>query len=174
MNPYRNNAAAKKQRPATGADGRGISLRSNARNGSRQGRKSTRCGAAANGMGAVNLVAIEEYAELKQRHDFLANQVNDLTTSKAELLKAIDEINQTSLQQFQVTFEQIRKELRVHVPHAVRRWPRASRADPGEDILESGIEIVAQPPARSSRASRCCRADRRRSRRSRCCSRSTW
>ena len=62
-----------------------------------------------NSMGAVNLVAIEEYAELKQRHDFLANQVNDLTSAKGELIKAIDEINQTSLQQFQVTFEQIRK-----------------------------------------------------------------
>ncbi|HUR56896.1 MAG TPA: chromosome segregation protein SMC, partial [Opitutaceae bacterium] len=48
-----------------------------------------------NSMGAVNLVAIEEYAELKQRHDFLQNQVNDLTTAKAELMKAIDEINQT-------------------------------------------------------------------------------
>ena len=47
-----------------------------------------------NSMGAVNLVAIEEYAGLKQRHDFLAGQVNDLTTAKAELIKAIDEINQ--------------------------------------------------------------------------------
>src|SRR5581483_10746509 len=54
-------------------------------------------------MGEVNLVAIEEYAELKQRHDFLKNQSDDLTNAKTELLKA-------------------------------------------EDILESGIEIVAQPP----------------------------
>jgi chromosome segregation protein len=99
-----------------------------------------------NSMGAVNLVAIEEYAELKQRHDFLAGQVNDLTTAKAELVKAIDEINQTSLQQFQVTFEQIRKNFE-YTFHTLFGGGRAHlELIQAEDILESGIEIVAQPP----------------------------
>jgi chromosome segregation protein len=99
-----------------------------------------------NSMGAVNLVAIEEYAELKQRHDFLANQVNDLTTAKVELMKAIDEINQTSLQQFQVTFEQIRKNFE-YTFHTLFGGGRAHlELIQAEDILESGIEIVAQPP----------------------------
>ncbi|MSU72094.1 MAG: chromosome segregation protein SMC [Opitutus sp.] len=99
-----------------------------------------------NSMGAVNLVAIEEYAELKQRHDFLQNQVNDLTTAKAELMKAIDEINQTSLQQFQVTFEQIRKNFE-YTFHTLFGGGRAHlELIQAEDILESGIEIVAQPP----------------------------
>ncbi len=99
-----------------------------------------------NSMGAVNLVAIEEYAELKQRHDFLAGQVNDLTTAKAELIKAIDEINQTSLRQFQVTFEQIRKNFE-YTFHTLFGGGRAHlELIQAEDILESGIEIVAQPP----------------------------
>jgi chromosome segregation protein len=99
-----------------------------------------------NSMGAVNLVAIEEYAELKQRHDFLQNQVGDLTTAKAELIKAIDEINQTSLQQFQVTFEQIRKNFE-YTFHTLFGGGRAHlELIQAEDILESGIEIVAQPP----------------------------
>jgi chromosome segregation protein len=99
-----------------------------------------------NSMGAVNLVAIEEYAELKQRHDFLQNQVTDLTTAKAELIKAIDEINQTSLQQFQVTFEQIRKNFE-YTFHTLFGGGRAHlELIQTEDILESGIEIVAQPP----------------------------
>jgi chromosome segregation protein len=99
-----------------------------------------------NSMGAVNLVAIEEYAELKQRYDFLSNQVNDLTTAKAELIKAIDEINQTSLQQFQVTFEQIRKNFE-YTFHTLFGGGRAHlELIQAEDILESGIEIVAQPP----------------------------
>lgn len=97
-------------------------------------------------MGAVNLVAIEEYAELKQRHDFLHGQVTDLTTAKAELIKAIDEINQTSMQQFQVTFEQIRK----NFAYTFQTLFGGGRAEleliVAEDILESGIEIVAQPP----------------------------
>ena len=61
------------------------------------------------GMGAVNLVAIEEYAELRQRFEFLKAQSDDLTSAKAELLKAIDEINHASQRQFAVTFEQVQK-----------------------------------------------------------------
>jgi chromosome segregation protein len=99
-----------------------------------------------NSMGAVNLVAIEEYAELKQRHDFLQNQVNDLTTAKAELIKAIDEINQTSQKQFEVTFEQIRKNFEYTFQTLFGGGRAHLELVQAEDILESGIEIVAQPP----------------------------
>jgi chromosome segregation protein len=99
-----------------------------------------------NNMGAVNLVAIEEYAELKQRHDFLRAQCDDLTSAKAALIKAIDEINQTSLQQFQITFDQIKK----NFAYTFQTLFGGGRAEleliQAEDILESGIEIVAQPP----------------------------
>jgi len=99
-----------------------------------------------NSMGAVNLVAIEEYAELKQRHDFLHSQVMDLTTAKAELVKAIDEINQTSLQQFQITFEQIKKNFEYTFLTLFGGGRAHLELIQAEDILESGIEIVAQPP----------------------------
>jgi hypothetical protein len=66
--------------------------------------------------------------------------------AKAELIKAIDEINQTSLQQFQVTFEQIRKNFE-YTFHTLFGGGRAHlELIQAEDILESGIEIVAQPP----------------------------
>jgi len=97
-------------------------------------------------MGAVNLIAIEEYAELRQRHDFLEKQSTDLINAKAELLKAIDEINQTSQQQFTVTFEQIKK----NFAYTFQTLFGGGRAElelvQAEDVLESGIEIVAQPP----------------------------
>lgn len=99
-----------------------------------------------NGMGAVNLVAIEEYAELKQRHDFLKTQIDDLTNAKAELLKAIDEINHTSQQQFEVTFEQIKKNFEYTFQTLFGGGRAALELIAAEDILESGIEIVAQPP----------------------------
>lgn len=98
------------------------------------------------GMGAVNLVAIEEYSELKQRYEFLKTQSDDLTGAKAQLLKAIDEINQTSLEQFRITFEQIKK----NFAYTFNILFGGGRADielvTAEDPLESGIEIVAQPP----------------------------
>ena len=99
-----------------------------------------------NSMGAVNLVAIEEYAELKQRHDFLQNQVNDLTTAKADLVKAIDEINQSSQKQFELTFEQIRKNFEYTFNTLFGGGVARLELIQTEDILESGIEIVAQPP----------------------------
>ncbi len=99
-----------------------------------------------NSMGAVNLVAIEEYAELKQRHDFLQNQVNDLTTAKAELVKAIDEINQSSQKQFELTFEQIKKNFEYTFFTLFGGGVARLELIQTEDILESGIEIVAQPP----------------------------
>jgi chromosome segregation protein len=99
-----------------------------------------------NGLGAVNLVAIEEYAELKQRHDFLRTQTDDLTNAKAELIKAIDEINVTSQQQFALTFEQIKKNFEYTFQTLFGGGRAALELIATDDVLESGIEIVAQPP----------------------------
>ena len=99
-----------------------------------------------NSMGPVNLVAIEEYAELKQRHDFLTTQCSDLTTAKTELLQAIDEINVTSQRQFEVTFGQIQKNFAYTFETLFGGGRAALELIQAEDILESGIEIVAQPP----------------------------
>lgn len=97
-------------------------------------------------MGAVNLVAIEEYAELRQRFDFLTAQSNDLIASKRQLVQAIDEINQTSLRQFETTFEQIRKNFAFTFQQLFGGGVAELHLIAAEDILESGIEIVAQPP----------------------------
>jgi len=97
-------------------------------------------------MGAVNLVAIEEYSELKQRYEFLKTQCDDLTSAKAALLKAIDDINHTSLEQFKVTFDQIRKNFAYTFQILFGGGRAEIELVTAEDPLESGIEIVAQPP----------------------------
>ncbi len=97
-------------------------------------------------MGAVNLVAIEEYSELKQRYEFLKTQSDDLAGAKAQLLKAIDDINQTSLEQFKVTFEQIRKNFAYTFQILFGGGRAEIELVTADDPLESGIEIVAQPP----------------------------
>ncbi|MCF3649430.1 chromosome segregation protein SMC [Synoicihabitans lomoniglobus] len=99
-----------------------------------------------NSMGAVNLVAIEEYAELKQRFDFLKGQSGDLTDAKTELLSAIDEINRTSQEQFAITFEQIKKNFKYTFDTLFGGGRANLELIAAEDILESGIEITAQPP----------------------------
>jgi chromosome segregation protein len=62
--------------------------------------------------GTVNLVAIEEYDELKKRYDFLTQQQNDLTAAKETLHEAILKINRTTKKMFLDTFEQVRLEFR--------------------------------------------------------------
>jgi chromosome segregation protein len=99
-------------------------------------------------MGAVNLVAIEEYAELKQRYDFLKSQNDDLIQAKTALLTMIDEINQTSQQQFAVTFEQIKKNFAYTFQTLFGGGVANLELVQAEDILESGIEIAAQPPGK--------------------------
>ncbi len=99
-----------------------------------------------NSMGAVNLVAIEEYAELKQRYDFLKGQCDDLNNAKTELLSAIDEINRTSQEQFAITFEQIKKNFKYTFDTLFGGGKANLELIAEEDILESGIEITAQPP----------------------------
>jgi chromosome segregation protein len=97
-------------------------------------------------MGAVNLVAIEEYAELKQRYDFLRTQNDDLVQAKTSLLTMIDEINRTSQEQFSVTFEQIRKNFAWTFQTLFGGGVANLELIQAEDVLESGIEITAQPP----------------------------
>ncbi|MCZ6672850.1 MAG: chromosome segregation protein SMC [Verrucomicrobia bacterium] len=97
-------------------------------------------------MGPVNLVAIEEYAELQERHDFLKTQSDDLWNSKEQLLAAIDDINQTSLAQFKETFSQVRENFIFTFDKLFGGGKADLTLQDAEDPLESGIEIVAQPP----------------------------
>ena len=97
-------------------------------------------------MGAVNLVAIEEYAELKERYDFLKAQTDDLWTSKNALIADIDEINSTSQKLFSDTFEQIRKNFSFTFDKIFGGGTADLNLVESEDVLDSGIEIVARPP----------------------------
>lgn len=99
-----------------------------------------------NSMGAVNLVAIEEYKDLKERFEFLRAQSQDLWNSKEELLRAIDEINETSQHLFQQTFEKIRENFTYTYDHLTNGGKADLSLIEAEDILDSGIEIRAQPP----------------------------
>ena len=98
-----------------------------------------------NAMGAVNLVAIEEYAELKERYDFLKTQTDDLWASKNALVADIDEINATSQKLFSETFEQIRKNFSFTFQKIFGGGTADLRLVESEDVLDSGIEIVARP-----------------------------
>ncbi|MDA9317485.1 chromosome segregation protein SMC [Puniceicoccaceae bacterium] len=97
-------------------------------------------------MGPVNLDAISEYADLKERHDFLKNQSEDLWSSKNKLVETIDEINETSQTLFRDTFEQVRKNFAFTYGKISGGGESDLLLVDSEDPLESGIEIIARPP----------------------------
>lgn len=100
------------------------------------------------GMGPVNVEAIAEFEELEQRLTFLENQERDLTTSKQQLLEAIQKINQTTLVMFRETFAKIQENFRaMFVELFGGGKAELALADTG-DPLESGIEITARPPGK--------------------------
>lgn len=103
-------------------------------------------------MGAVNHTAVEEYAELRERYRFLKTQSDDLWNSKNELVAAIDEINGTSQKLFTETFEQIRKNFKFTFERLFRGGESDLQLVQSDDVLESGIEIIARPPGTKLRS----------------------
>jgi len=98
--------------------------------------------------GTVNLVAIEEYDELKKRYDFLIQQQNDLSQAKNSLHDAILKINRTTKQMFLETFESVRVEFRNYFKLLFNGGDAQLFLIDEQDPLESGIEIICRPPGR--------------------------
>jgi len=97
-------------------------------------------------MGPVNVDSIGEYADLKERYDFLKEQSQDLWESKNLLVKSIDEINATSLSMFKETFDQVRENFIYTYDKLSGGGTADLRLIDSEDPLESGIDIIARPP----------------------------
>lgn len=98
--------------------------------------------------GNVNLVAIEEYDELKQRYDFLIQQQTDLSDAKESLHQAILKINRTTKQMFVETFEKVREEFRNYFRVLFNGGDAQIFLTDENDPLESGIEIICRPPGK--------------------------
>ncbi|MFA5063231.1 MAG: AAA family ATPase [Candidatus Omnitrophota bacterium] len=98
--------------------------------------------------GTVNLVAIEEYDELKKRYDFLIQQQTDLSSAKESLHQAILKINRTTRQMFIDTFEKVREEFRNYFRLLFNGGDAQVYLIDENDPLESGIEIICRPPGK--------------------------
>src|SRR6266481_7686175 len=99
-------------------------------------------------IGPVNLVAIEEYEETEQRHQFLSKQHDDLVQAKAQLLEVVNRINTQTREMFRLTFEQIRQSFRSMFAEVFGGGKADLILLDENDLLESGIDIVARPPGK--------------------------
>ncbi len=99
-------------------------------------------------MGEVSLGALEEFAELEERHKFLLDQQADLTRSMESLRAAISRINRTSRERFKNTFDEINRVFSENFPRFFNGGRAELRLTGDGDLLESGVDIVAQPPGK--------------------------
>ncbi|GAA0495413.1 chromosome segregation protein SMC [Salinibacillus aidingensis] len=99
-------------------------------------------------LGTVNLGAIDEYKRIQERYEFLTTQRQDLLEAKDTLYAVIKEMDGEMVTRFEGTFNQIQKEF----TDVFKKLFGGGRADlkltDPKDLLETGVDIVAQPPGK--------------------------
>lgn len=98
--------------------------------------------------GSVNLVAIEEYEELKERFEFLTRQQSDLISAKESLHQTIRKINRQTRQMFMDTFTKVSEEFRIYFRMLFGGGDAQLIIVDPDNVLESGIDIIARPPGK--------------------------
>ncbi len=99
-------------------------------------------------MGTVNVNAVEEYEKLSQRYTFLNNQVEDMVNSRESLLQVISEIAENMKQQFITEFYKINENFNEVFAQLFGGGQAQLVLSDADNILESGIEIIAKPPGK--------------------------
>lgn len=98
-------------------------------------------------LGAINLAAIEELATQSERKEYLDAQHEDLSKALETLLQAIYKIDRETRSRFKETFDQVNAHLRVLFPK-VFGGGRAYLEMTGQDLLSTGVSLMAQPPGK--------------------------
>ncbi|WP_114418723.1 chromosome segregation protein SMC [Marinospirillum perlucidum] len=100
-------------------------------------------------LGAINLAAIEEYDQQYERKTYLDAQYGELMTALETLDQAIRRIDRETRQRFKATFEQVNQGLQDLFPRVFgggTAWLQLT----GDDLLETGVAIMARPPGKKN------------------------
>ncbi|SEL83606.1 condensin subunit Smc [Colwellia chukchiensis] len=100
-------------------------------------------------LGAINLAAIEEYESQYQRKSYLDQQDQDLNNAITTLEAVIAKIDKESRHKFKLTFDQVNKDLQALFPK-VFGGGQAYLTLTGDDLLETGVAIMARPPGKKN------------------------
>ena len=99
-------------------------------------------------LGNVNVSAIEEYKEVRERYDFMTGQISDIEHSRDELYRLIKDLTSQMKELFAAGFNRVNENFKkVFVELFGGGKGELVLSDP-ENVLESGIEIIAQPPGK--------------------------
>lgn len=100
-------------------------------------------------LGAVNLAAIDEFEQAQTRSQYLDNQLDDLTKALSTLEGAIQKIDRETKSRFKTTFDQVNKDFAELFPK-VFGGGSAYLELTSDDLLESGVSIMARPPGKKN------------------------
>jgi chromosome segregation protein len=103
-------------------------------------------------IGPVNIEAITEFEELQAREKFLDDQFNDLTKSKDQLTKAIEQLNISTHKMFSETFEKIKTNFQSTFSELFGGGKATIQLQDENDPLECGIDIIAKPPGKEPKS----------------------
>jgi chromosome segregation protein len=101
-----------------------------------------------NRIGDVNLAAINEYEQLKSRHDFLFEQREDLQKATDDLHKVIKKINRITQQRFMETFDLVNQKLGDVFPRLFDGGSAKLVLTEPDNPLETGVEFMIHPPGK--------------------------
>ncbi len=99
-------------------------------------------------LGDVNLQAISEYAEVKDRYDFLSKQQNDLLQAKNDLQTTMANLDSEVKRRFSTTFKQIADQFSLVFPQVFGGGQAKLVLTDPDDLLTTGVELIAQPPGK--------------------------
>ena len=99
-------------------------------------------------MGNVNVNAIEQYRELAERYEFLKTQHDDLVRAEDQLVQIIEDLDQGMRRQFSEGFRRIQDQFDATFRELFGGGKGSLELTEGEDVLETGIRIIAQPPGK--------------------------
>ena len=99
-------------------------------------------------IGPVNLDSIQEYEDVKKRYDFLNGQQNDLLKARDDLEKSMNELDEEVKSRFKATFEAVAESFKRIFPLVFGGGKAKLELTEPNNLLETGIEIIAQPPGK--------------------------
>ena len=99
-------------------------------------------------LGPVNLNSVAEYEHVNERYTFLSKQQNDLIDAKVQLYHTMDEMDAIVEKQFEETFIRIQEEFAKVFPKMFGGGYAELVLNQPDNLLETGIEIIAQPPGK--------------------------
>lgn len=99
-------------------------------------------------LGEVNLGSIAEFERVNERYTFLTTQKTDLVKSIEELETAITSLDEIMKERFKATFEAVNKEFQKIFKILFRGGEGHLELTDKDNLLETGVEIIAQPPGK--------------------------